>query len=270
MQPKSLSRGVGSNVSIWVCLCHKLLAARVNEQSDEIRPHVVTPKVSYGLWYVALIEVDIHEHQTVEIFVCLEHTISVWSEDTRPYILLVRIRLGFNACRRIFLQTIDTEALERRQGPRTRLNGLRRGDQVSPLLAGICRWIRVLPRGITRGDWPGGNVDLLATSGVQGLEERVHVLPAVELAETADIGICNGHENVTCAIAIDEPFGVAWLYLAAMVDNVSIRRYQHLCKVTGRKIDLRESHGHIARACQHRYGHAGRGLITCDCLSPLA
>ena len=93
-------------------------------------------------------------------------------------------------------------------------------------------------------------MDLLATGNVQGLEEGVHVLPAVELAETADIGICNGHEGITCAIVVDKLLDVARLDLASVVNNVSSRRYHYLCNEIGREIDLRESHGKVAKACQ--------------------
>ena len=100
---------------------------------------------------------------------------------------MIGIGLGLDSGGRVFLQALHAEALKRRQDPRARLDGVGRGDQVGPLLASVCRWVRVLPHTITRGDWPGGNMDLLAAGGIEGLEERVHVFPAVELAETADL-----------------------------------------------------------------------------------
>ena len=61
-------------------------------------------------------------------------------------------------------------------------------------------------------------MDLLALGYVERFEERVHVFPAVELAETAEFGLCDGLERVACAIAVDEFLNVCGLDFAAVVD----------------------------------------------------
>ena len=76
---------------------------------------------------------------------------------------------------------------------------------------------------------------------VEALHERIHVLQAVELAQTANVGVGNGHELVSRTISVDKPFDMARLDLAAVVDNLSSGRDQDLSKVAGREVNLGES-----------------------------
>ena len=81
---------------------------------------------------------------------------------------------------------------------------------------------------LARVDGPSGNVYLLALGDVEGLEEGVHVLPAVELADAANLGLGDGLEGVAGAVAVDELLDVGGLDLAAVVDDIAVRGNEYL------------------------------------------
>ena len=60
MQPQSLARGIGSDVtSVRVGLGDEFLAAGVDEEADEIGTHVVAAEIGDGFWDVGFVEVDL-------------------------------------------------------------------------------------------------------------------------------------------------------------------------------------------------------------------
>lgn len=141
-----------------------------------------------------------------------------------------RVRLGLHARWRILLQTLHRQPLERRQRPRRRLKCVRRGDDVRRRLRDVRRRVRVLQRLLSRVDRPRRDMDLLSHGDVERLEEGIHVLPAVELAETAEVGVDDGQEGVAVAVAVDELLNVCGLDLASVVEDIA----------SGRDEDLRE------------------------------
>lgn len=94
---------------------------------------------------------------------------------------------------------------------------------------------------LTRVDGPSGNVHLLALGNVEGLEEGVHVLPAVELADAANLGLGDGLEGIAGAVAVDELLDVGGLDLAAVVDDLAGWADEHLGQVQGGVVDLGEA-----------------------------
>jgi hypothetical protein len=94
---------------------------------------------------------------------------------------------------------------------------------------------------LARVDGPSGDVYLLALGDVEGLEEGVHVLPAVELADAANIGLGDGLEGVAGAVAVDELLDVGRLDLAAVVDDLAGRADENLGQVQGGVVDLGEA-----------------------------
>ena len=59
VQSQPFAGRVCSNTTVRVGLCHKLLPASIHEQTNEVRSHVVTTKVSKNLGKVVLIEVNL-------------------------------------------------------------------------------------------------------------------------------------------------------------------------------------------------------------------
>lgn len=90
-----------------------------------------------------------------------------------------------------------------------------------------------------RVERPAGDVDLLALGDGVGLEERVHVLPAVEVADAADLGIHDHVGGVAGAVAEDEALNVSGADLAAVVNDVACRVDHNLGGVEAVEVDLR-------------------------------
>lgn len=89
-------------------------------------------------------------------------------------------------------------------------------------------------------------MDLLALRDVEGLQERVHVLPAVELAETTQLCLGNTLEGVASTIAVDKLFDVSRLDLAAVVDDFTGWVDQSLGQVESGVVNLGEAKGDVA------------------------
>jgi hypothetical protein len=158
------------------------------------------------------------------------------------------VGLRLHTLRCVLLETLDTEPLERSKSPSTRLNSVGRSDQVGGRVGDIGRRVRVLQCLFARVHWPSSNVNLLAERHVERLEERVHVLPAVQLAEAAELGGDDRLECVTGAVTIDELLDVSGLDLAAVVDDLSRGVDESLSEVAGRVVDLRETEGDVTRS----------------------
>jgi hypothetical protein len=88
---------------------------------------------------------------------------------------------------------------------------------------------------------------LFAKRHIERLEERVHVLPAVQLAEAAELGGDDRLECVAGAVTVDELLDVSGLDLAAVVDDLSRGVDESLGEVAGRVVDLRETEGDVTR-----------------------
>ena len=114
-----------------------------------------------------------------------------------------RISLRLNALRRVLLQPLLTQPLERGKRPGASFNGVGRGDEIGRRVRDISRGVGVLECLFPRVDGPGGDVDLLAHGHVERLQEGVHVLPAVELAEATQFGGDDGEEGVAGAVTVD-------------------------------------------------------------------
>lgn len=241
VEAQAVRGGVCSDAAIRVGLGDELLPAGVDQQPDEVRAHVVAPEVSNHLGQVRLVQVDVHEQQTVEVLLGLDDKAAVRAVDAGVSVVWGGVGLGLDARGGGLLQTLDAEALERSESPSASLVGVRWCDEVGGIVGVVgCRvWVDLaLEAGV---DWPGGDVDLLALADVQGLEEGVHVLPAVELAQPSDLRLRDGLEGVTGAIAVDKLLDVGGLDLAAEVDDVSFRVNERLGKVEGGVVDLGEA-----------------------------
>ena len=94
------------------------------------------------------------------------------------------------------LESLRRDSLEWSQNSSARFDSVGRGDNISPLLAGVSSWVWMFPNPLAGRKRPSGHVDLLATRDIEGFHKRVHVLPAVQLSEAADVSIGNGHESV--------------------------------------------------------------------------
>lgn len=89
-------------------------------------------------------------------------------------------------------------------------------------------------------------MDLLAKRDVQRLEERIHVLPAVELTEATELRGYNREEGIAGPIAVDELLDVCGFDLAAVVDDLAVGVDERLREVQCSMIDFREAEGDVA------------------------
>lgn len=89
-------------------------------------------------------------------------------------------------------------------------------------------------------------MDLLAFRDIESLEERVHVLPAVQLAKTTELSLCDGFECVPSTIAVDQFLYMCRLDLATMVDDFAGWIDQSLSQVECCMVDLGKPNGDIA------------------------
>lgn len=233
--------GVRGDAAIRVGLGDELLPTGVDQQTDEVGAHVVAPEVSNHLGQVRLVQVDVHEQQTIEVLLGLDDEAAIRAVDTGVSVVRGGVGLGLDARGGGLLQTLDTEALEWSEGPSAGLVGVCWRDEVGSIVGVVgCRvWGDLaLEAGV---DWPGGDVDLLTLADVQGLEEGVHVLPAVELAQPSDLRLRDGLEGVAGAIAVDELLDVGGLDLASQVDDVSFGVDECLREVQCGVVDLGEA-----------------------------
>lgn len=157
-----------------------------------------------------------------------------------------RIRLGLHALGRILRQPLLAQPLERRERPRPRLDRIRGRHQIGCRICHVSRRVWILQRLLARVHRPRRDVHLLAGGDVEGFEERVHVLPAVELAETAELGGGYGQEGVAGAIAVDELFDVRGLDLAPVVDHFAGGVDECLGEVERGVVNFGEAEGDVA------------------------
>ncbi|KAI6752059.1 hypothetical protein HG531_006755 [Fusarium graminearum] len=205
IQSKSLASAVSSNGAIRIGLGDELLAAGVDQKADEIRAHVVACKVSEDLSEMALVEININKEKTIKVLLRLDNEAAVGSS------------------------------------PGTGLNGILRSDQVRGWVSIVGGWVGVNLALLARVDRPCGDVNLLTSRDVERLEEGVHVLPAVELTNTANLSLTDRHESVASSITVDELLDVSGLDLAAVVDDSTVRTDQNLGQVESGVVNLRES-----------------------------
>lgn len=241
VEAQAVRGGVRSDATIGVGLGDELLPAGVNQQPDEVRPHVMASKVGQDLGQVCLVQVDVHEEQAIEVLLGLDDEATVGAVDTGVAVVRGGVCLGLDALGGGLLQALDAEALEGGKGPGAGLVGVRGRDEVRRGVGVVGGGVRVhlaLDAGVDR---PGGDVDLLSLAHVEGLEEGVHVLPAVELAQPSELGLGDGLEGVAGAIAVDELLDVGGLDLAAVVDDVALWVDEGLGEVQGGVVDLGEA-----------------------------
>lgn len=92
-------------------------------------------------------------------------------------------------------------------------------------------WIGILECLLAWVEWPSRNVDLFAQRGRIRLHERVHVFPAVEVADAADLGLRDRFGSVTGAIPEDQTLDVSGANLPSMVEDIACGRNENLRRV---------------------------------------
>ena len=126
---------------------------------------------------------------------------------------------------------------------RSNLQFAGRDSYIGVGLSNVGAGIGVLEGLLARVQRPRGNVDLLAEGGGVRLEEGVHVLPAVEVANTTNLGL---HHRLGCiagAITEDQTLDVSGADLAAVVDDIAGWGDHNLSGVQAGKIELGVSEG---------------------------
>ena len=83
--------------------------------------------------------------------------------------------------------------------------------------------VRILQRLLSGVQRPRGNVHLLTKRGRVALHERVHVLPAVEVSDPADLSLDNRLSSIAGAVSKHETLDVRGADLAAVVEDIPSR-----------------------------------------------
>lgn len=201
----------------------------------------MTSKVSKDLGKVALVEIDVNEKQTIKVLLRLDNQASIRSVNASMAVIDGGISLRLDALGGVDLETLNRETLEGSKSPGTSLNSVLGSDEVRSRVGVVGSRIRVNLTLLARVDRPSSNVDLLTSRDVERLEERVHVLPAVQLTDTADVSLADGHEGVARAITVDKLLDMSRLDLATVVDHIAIRTDEDLREVESGVVDLRET-----------------------------
>jgi hypothetical protein len=162
------------------------------------------------------------------------------------------IGLRLDALRCGLLEAFLAQSLEGSQGPGASLNGIRWSNKVRSRFGNIGGRVGILERLLAGINGPCCDVDLLALGDVERLQERVHVLPAVELPEATQLCLGDTLEGVAGTIAVDKFLDVSRLDLAAVVDDFTGRVDESLGKVESGMIDLGEAQGYVAVTSAHR------------------
>jgi hypothetical protein len=130
VQTQTGAGAVGGNAASGVGLGDELLAAGVDQEADEVGAHVVASKVGEDLGQMGLVEVNVDKEQAVKVLAGLGVQAAVGAVDAGVAVVHGRVRLGLDALGGVLLEALDREALEGRQGPGARLDGVLGGDQV--------------------------------------------------------------------------------------------------------------------------------------------
>lgn len=285
VQSQPLAGRVGRKATVGIGLGDELLPAGVDKEADEIGPHIVAGKVSQYLCEVALVEVDlwrwsvesgqverestyVDEHQAVEVLVGFGHERSVWLVDAGVAVVGRGIGFGLNTLRGVLLEPFLAQPLEGCEGPGTSLDGICGCDKVGSRFRNVRRRVGVLERLFSWVYRPSSDVNLLALGNVERLQEGVHVLPAVELAEAAELSLCNGHKGVAGTVTIDELLNVGGFDLATVVDHLAVRVNKCLREVERSVVNLGESKRDVTVSDQFLFRlsqTSNCGVLTSGC-----
>lgn len=206
-----------------VDLANSALAISVDDETEQVRTHVVATEVIEGLAEVGLVKVDVDVDEAFEVLCGLgDQTLTVWAIDASVAVVH-GVVLGGLAWRSLESNTCRRDGLEGCESERASLDGVSRSDDIGVGIADIGVRVRILECGGVRVQRPCGNVDLLALRNGVCLEEGVHVLPAVEVANSANLGVHDHVGGVTSTVAEDETLNVCGADLAAVVDDVAGR-----------------------------------------------
>jgi hypothetical protein len=201
----------------------------------------VTSKVSKDLGKVALVEINVNKEKTIKVLLRLDDQASIRSVDTSMPIVDRGVSLRLNTLGSVNLETLNGQTLEGCKSPCTSLNGVFGSDEIRSRIGIVGSRIRMNLTLLARVDRPSSNMNLLTSRDIEGLEERVHVLPAVQLAEATDISLADRHEGVARAITVYKLLDVGRLDLATMVDNIAVRSDEDLGEVESGVVNLREA-----------------------------
>lgn len=267
VQPHALHRTDDLVLAGAIDLAHTTLWVRVDHQPDEVRAHVVPAEIIQRFAELCLVEVDIDEHQPFKVFRrLLNQALSVGSVDSSVAVVDVMI-FRFLAGRRLQLHTLGGDGLEGCERVRACLDGVRRGHNVSIGVADVGVWVRVGEGGgvrvkrpderaqsasssveasdvIRMQDLPCSDVDLFAERNGVGLQKRVHVLPAVQLPDSADFSVHHHGGGVARAVPKDEAFHMRRADLTTVVDDIALRIDEDLRRVQTVEVQFGVSKGH--------------------------
>ena len=201
-----------------VDLADGALTVSVNDQTKQVRAHVVATEVVESLAEVGLIEVYVDVDKAFEVFCGLgDQALTVGAVDAS---VAVVHGVVFGGLTRWGLQsnTGGRNCLEGCERERASLDGVSGSDDVGVGVADVSVRVGVFGGRSVRVQRPCGDVDLLALGDGVRLEEGVHVFPAVEVADAANLGIHHHVGGVAGAVTEDETLDVGGADLAAVVD----------------------------------------------------
>lgn len=115
---------------------------------------------------------------------------------------------------------------------------------ISVCLGHIGVWVRVLEGLLSGVQRPSSDVNLLTERGGISLQERVHVLPTVQVSNAADLGLHHGLGSVASAVSENKALDVGGLDLAAVVDDIASWCDHNLGGIQTGEIKLRVSKRH--------------------------
>lgn len=202
----------------------------------------------------------INIEKTLEVLRWMRYKVlSIWAEDTPVSVIDAGI-LQFLARGGIDLDSLGRDSLPRSEGEGASLDRIRGRNELGRLssvirskahigqhiwnsyiricLCNVGVRVRVLEGLLSWVQRPGRDVDLLSKRCSVGLHEWVHVLPAVQVSNAADLSVHNRFGGVTRSIAKYKTLDVSSADLASMIDDLSGWVYHNLGGIQTGKIDL--------------------------------
>jgi hypothetical protein len=173
----------------------------------------------------------INEKEAIKVLIRLGNEGTIRLVDAGVTVVGRWIGLGLHTLGCSLLETFLAKPLKGSQGPSASFDGVRRGDKIRSWFSDVGGWVGVLECLLAGVHRPRCDVNLLALGDIEGFQEGVHILPAVELSQTSELCLGDTLESVACAIAVDELLDMSRLDFAAVVDDFTGRVDQSLGKV---------------------------------------
>lgn len=203
-------------------------AVDVDHQPQKIRSHVVATEVVESLAQVTFVEINVNVDEPFEVFGgLLDQRLPVWTIDAGVAIVDLVV-FGGLAWRRLQSDAGGGDCLERCQGLRRCLDSVCWSDDVRVCVTDVGVGVWIFQGSGVRVQRPCSHMNLLSERHSICFEERVHVLPAIKMANASNFSVHHHRSGVPGAVAEDKALNMGGADFATVVDDISGGINHHL------------------------------------------